>query len=97
MNVLRPPDEDNRYGGIIDDFKSAIEWQPILPLLRRFQNAMTPASKMSAAIDIAEFIAKVGFGDDSPQQRRWSKIARRFAVAVSFDPDLRELLKEMVK
>jgi hypothetical protein len=98
MNApLYPPDNDNRYGGIIDDFQTALKWKPILPLLQKFEHAMTAASKVSAIIDIAEFIAATGFNVENPRSKRWNRLARRFAVELSIDPELRDVMKDLLK
>ena len=45
----------DKYGGVIDDLRTAKKWSHILPLLRQFEDAQRTVDNLKAIEEIAAF------------------------------------------
>lgn len=85
----------DQFGGIIDDARTLLEWRPILPLLKAWQDARDPTTKFRAAIRVAQFIADVT--DAGPKARAAIRAADRLVGAMAVDAGLRDAIEASIR
>lgn len=95
MNRRHDRDEEE-FGGFVDDVKTALKWKPILFMLKNLEQSDTINEKVSAVVEIAEFISITGF-DTSPEGRRWHNALLRIALIIKQNPRIQDLIEDALR
>lgn len=85
----------SEYGGIIDDAKTLLEWRPILPLLKAWQDARDTTTKLRAAVKVLQFVADVT--DAGQKSQAALRAADRLVSAMAVDAGLRDAIEELLR
>jgi len=85
--------EEDR-GGIIDDVKTAIEWEPILPLLAKLKASNTVPERLDSVLPIIQFICVHGFRHD-PRMDRWFLVVRKAFETVKADQQWQAFIRSL--
>lgn len=85
----------DQFGGIIDDARTLLEWRPILPLLKAWQDATDPVAKARAAVRVLQFIADVT--DAGAKTVAAIHAADRIVDAMAADPMLRSAILGLLR
>lgn len=88
--------EPETYGGVIDDFKTAKKWAPILTLLKEFEDAQGTVDNLKAIEEIAAFCIVAGL-NEKPYRNRAFLIFGKFIELIEKDPEWRAIFEDVVK
>lgn len=88
--------DEEEYGGIIDDVRTAIQWVPILRMLQKLEVEKELVPRLKAIQDIAAFAIKTGVKED-PYKNRAFLIFCKLIETVEKDPQWQGILKDVLK
>lgn len=86
----------DKYGGVIDDLRTAKKWSHILPLLRQFEDAQGTVDNLKAIEEIAAFCISTGL-NEKPYRNRAFLIFGKFIELIEKDPEWRAIFEDIIK
>ena len=87
--------DEEDFGGIIDDVRTARDWRPIAPLLKEFENAEGTLAIAESVKDILAFLIKMQTKED-PLKNKSFYVYSKFVDLIKNDPQWLAIFEEIV-